>query len=717
MKSIFITALLLFTSIIFSQNKIFTTSDITSGSYSTLAPQKISKFQWIPGADSYSFIDKETTNDVLKRGFLKSDKKEIILRLEDLASMLRKYKTGIDYKFPEIEWADSDKFLIEINDLWFEYNLKTRKLSKKFTLPEEADNAKLSPDKKNIAFTMDNDLFVIRETGEFIQVTDTRNPDIINGQAAHRREFGIEDGIFWSDDSKKLAFYRMDQSMVTDYPIIDFTGSYPAKTKFIKYPMAGQKSHEVRIGIYDIGSGKTTWLDTKGPKDQYLANITWGPESENIYLTHINRDQNHYILKRYDPLSGKFLNDLFGEKEERYAEPLHPLYFIPGQNEKFLWLSEKDGWTHYYLCNINGSESFQLTRGEWVVTEHIGFSENGNEVFFTGTKESVLERHLYSASLEKSKIRKITDGKGVHNIRMNEQSWFWDEWESSEIPLVSRIISPDGKIVREIMRSENPVAKFDLPGIELVSFENEDNIKFYGRIYTPPGFDPEKKHPMIVYLYGGPHDQQILDEWQYGKYQFWSMRMAQEGYVVFTMDNRGSENRGKEFEQATFRQLGTIEMRDQMTGVRYMINRGFIDPARIGVFGWSYGSFMATTMLLRTDDIFKVAVGGGAVIDWAMYELMYTERYMDTPETNKEGYEKACLLNYVGNLEGKKLLLVHGTSDPTVVWQQTLVFANKAADMNKPLDYFPYVGQPHGIKGKKINHLWNKITNYFLDNL
>ncbi len=285
-----------------------------------------------------------------------------------------------------------------------------------------------------------------------------------------------------------------------------------------------------------------------------------------------------------------------------------------------------------------------------------------------------------------------------------------------DIPSVTQIIDNNGKTITGLNKSSNPLLDYKISRPKIFTLKTGNDIDLYCRIILPTDFDSTKSYPVIVYVYGGPHAQLVTNRWYLGRYDFWFQYMAQNGYIVFTIDNRGSDNRGLEFEQSTFRHLGTKEIEDQLVGINYLKSLSYVDSNRIGVFGWSYGGFMTTSLMLRTNDTYKVGVGGGAVIDWKYYEIMYTERYMDTPETNPEGYEEASLLNYVDNLNGK-LLLVHGTSDPVVVWEHTLEFAKKTAHMNKPLDYFPYVGHGHGVRGKDAIHLYNKISNYFFDNL
>ncbi len=420
---------------------------------------------------------------------------------------------------------------------------------------------------------------------------------------------------------------------------------------------------------------------------------------------------------KYNSKTGEPVDTLFEETNRKYVHPMHPLTFVPGHPDWFLWRSERDGWDHIYLYNTSGKLIKKLTKGNWVVVDFLSFDASAKNIFFTSTKQSPIERQLYKLNIKSGKMRRLTKGSGVHRIILRKDGkYFADRFTSLTVPGITSIVNSEGEYLLTVHKSENPIKNYNTGKIRIFKIKTENNADLYCRMVTPVNFDSTKKYPVIVYVYGGPGVQLILNAWPVGRYAFWFQKMAEEGFIVFTVDNRGSANRGLAFEQATFRHLGTVEISDQMRGVKYLKSLAYVDTNRLGVFGWSFGGFMATSLMLRTHNTFKVGVAGGAVIDWKYYEVMYTERYMDTPQANPEGYKEANLLNYVKNLKGK-LLLVHGTSDVTVVWQHTLMFAKKAADLDVPLDYFPYVGHKHGVVGIDAIHLYNKITNYFLDNL
>lgn len=712
-KTIFL--FLVFSFLISAQDKLFDTRDVIINSYRSLAPQKPKGLTIIPDSDYYTYISEENNQQVIIRGNVISGTEENLVYFNAFSRIVEDAGINKPAKFPKTEWLSPALFLANDKNSYYLFNTDDNVVVSHFELPDNAENTELSPDKKMVAYTKDNNLYVwIPEKGE-IAITNESDKGIVSGQAVHRSEFGIEKGIFWSPDGKKIAFYKMDETMVTDYPILDID-PLPAEVEYIKYPMAGGKSHHVTVGIYNTENNSTVFLNTGEPAEQYLTCLTWAPDSKDFYIAHLNRDQNHMKLTKYNSTDGTKTGVLFEESDEKYVEPEHPLYFVPGNDNQFVWISERDGFDHFYLYDTSGKLIKQLTKGEWVVLSMEGFDHNGN-IIFTSTIESPVGTQLYSCNIESGVIKKLTNEKGTHNIDFSDGGKYYiDMFNSMDTPGYVAVASTDGSVNKQIKTFDNPIADYHIGKTEIFTVTNPENTTLYCQAVYPPDFDSTKTYPVVVYVYGGPHVQLVKDEWPRGRYAFWFMEMAQKGYIVFTVDSRGSANRGKEFEQETFRQLGTKEVEDQVFALKEFLKTPYTDDNRVGVFGWSYGGFMTTSLMLKANDLYKVGVGGGAVIDWKYYEIMYTERYMDTPETNPEGYKEASLLNHIDNLKGK-LLLVHGTSDPTVVWQNTLMFTKLAMNKSIPLDYFPYVGHPHGVGGNDAIHLYDKITKYFTDNL
>ncbi|MCP5063136.1 MAG: prolyl oligopeptidase family serine peptidase [Ignavibacteriae bacterium] len=708
---------ILFITSIFAQNKNFTMVDVVQNSYYSLAPKRLKQLSWIPNTNTVSQVVTDSTGQNLLMIDAITGKSKRLTYLENINSQIT--ATGIGNKlrgFPRYTWQTNNSFTFWQDSSFYLFDVKTNSLKLINSVSNSAANKSIAPNNKYVAFTDDNNLSVVLCKSEINKITNEESSTTVSGTSVHRNEFGITKGIFWSPKSNYIAFYQKDESMVTDYPLVDI-GTAPAKLKNIKYPMAGQKSHHVKVGIYNIKSGKTIWLETGEPLDQYLTNLTWSPNEKHFYIAHLNRDQNHMRLVKYDVETGKQIKVLFEEKDNEYVEPEYQLHFLPNSNNKFLWFSERNNWQHLYLYNTEGNLLKQVTKGSWEVQSILGFDKDSENIFISATKESPLERHTYKVNLKTGKMLKLTKEPGTHRVTMNKEgSYFIDSYNSSSVPGVTKIIDGSGNTTTTLLESKNPIAEYSISNPEIFSIKGGNDFDLYCRLIKPTNFDKDKKYPVVVYVYGGPHAQLVTNRWLFGRYDFWFQYMAQNGYVVFTIDNRGSGNRGLEFEQEVFRKLGTKEIEDQLLGIEHLKTLSYVDSSRIGVFGWSYGGFMTTALMLRTNDTYKVGVGGGAVTDWKLYEIMYGERYMDTPETNLAGYKEANLLNHVENLNGK-LLLVHGTSDPTVVWEHTLEFAKKAANLNKQLDYYPYVGHGHGVRGKDAIHLYNKISNYFFDNL
>ncbi|SHL49080.1 S9 family peptidase [Hymenobacter psychrotolerans] len=686
----------------------------------SLQPENLRQLSWIPGSkDEYSYLRTVGGQDEIVRGTA-GGQVTAVVSLGELGQALQAAGAPAvkASAFPAVTWANPQSLLVTRINKVYRLDAATKQASVLFGYDQAAENVEMDPTKTRVAFTKDQNLYISAAGRENEAVTTETNPGIVNGQAAHRSEFGITKGTFWSPGGGKLAYYRMDQTMVTDYPLVDVSAT-PAQQKAIKYPMAGDKSHEVTVGVYDLAARKTVFLQTGEPKEQYLTNISWSPDEKSIYVAVLNRGQNHLKLNQYDAGTGAFVKTLFEEKDDKtFVEPLHELKFVPGKPDQFLWRSQRDGYEHIYLYSTSGKLLRQLTKGPWQVTDVLGFADNNREIVFQSTAASPMQRRVYAVKLSGGKMRDITREAGTHTAMLSPSGQrLLDVFSNATTPRVIRTLSvADGKTSQTLLTALNPLTEYQLGETKLVTIKAADgSTDLYGRLITPPNFDPARKYPTVVYLYGGPHVQLVTDSWLGGS-NLWMQLMAQKGYVVFTVDSRGSGNRGSAFERATFRQLGTQEMADQLKGVDYLKTLPYVDQARMGVHGWSFGGFMTTTLMTRSPGTFKVGVGGGPVIDWRLYEIMYTERYMDTPQENPEGYEKANLLNYVDKLQGK-LLLIHGTVDDVVVWQHSLNYLKTAVDKGVQLDYFVYPGHPHNVGGKDRVHLYNKITQYFDEQL
>lgn len=680
----------------------------------SLRPQGLPMLSWLPGGSRFSYVKPGTPSKLI---IIETEnfKMDSTVTLDALNSAAEKHKPGMNFKsFPAYEWIDNDNLRIFKDNEYLTFSIAALAFRNLLTVPADAGFNEYEPSKNNCAFVSNDNLYVATPDG-VRQITKDGGKGIVYGQAVHRNEFGIEKGLFWSPDGNKLAFYRMDESMVSDYSIYD-NSKMPAGTRTIKYPIAGAPSHHVTLGVYDLNTGKTTYMETGEPKEQYLTNITWDPGNNHLYIAIVNRGQNQYFLNKYNAETGTLDHVLFEERDDKYVEPQHGMKFLSNETSKFIWQSEKDGYNHIYLYNTSGRLIRQLTKGKWVVTNILGIDSRGEYVYIEATKESPIERHIYKVNIDNGEIKRLSSETGTHSALFNKQfSLFLNSFSSLTIPRRINLKDNKGELVKIVLDATNPISEYKLGETTIFPIVHEGNV-LYCRMITPPDFDKTKKYPVVVYVYGGPHVQLISNSWLGGS-DLWMQMMAQKGYVVFTLDNRGSANRGHEFESSVHRQLGTNEMSDQLAGINHLKNLAYIDANRIGVFGWSFGGFMTTTLMTRAPGVFKVGVAGGPVINWALYEIMYTERYMDLPSENPEGYKNNNLLNYIGSLQDK-LLMIHGCDDDVVLWQHSLLYCKAAVDAgNTYLDYFVYPGHPHNVRGKDRTHLMQKITEYLMENL
>ncbi|MBI9033403.1 MAG: DPP IV N-terminal domain-containing protein [Bacteroidales bacterium] len=675
-------------------------------------PQRMHNLQWRGDSDYYTYLDAKKNEHIQKAVGKARDFTAINLEMLNNAFL----SIGEDSlkRMPSGAWIDYNQFRIKKANKVFIYDVKKDILVKRNEYPEKAENIDLNKKSNRIAYTLGNNLF-ISEEGKQTSVTADKSTEIINGQTVHRNEFGISKGTFWSPSGSLLAYYRKDESMVTDYPLVDIDTRI-AEVNNTKYPMAGMNSHHVTIGVFNPKTKKTIFLKTGEPKEQFLTNVSWGPFEKYIYVAVLNRDQNHMKLNKYNAVSGDFVQTLFEEKNDRYVEPSHPLEFLKSNPDQFIWQSRKDGFNHLYLYNSKGEQLKQITKGDWLVNEVIGFGPKDKFIVFTSTKNSPLNQDVFKVDVKTGEITEISYHGGQHSPILNPNGeYIIDAFSSIEIAREYAVVDIKGKKRRNILTDKDPMSEYTLGDMDIFTIKSEDNTDLYCRMIKPYNFDSTKSYPVLIYVYGGPHAQLITNSFLGGAGLFLNY-MANQGYIVFTLDNHGSANRGYEFESIIHRNVGTIEVRDQMKGVEYLKSLTYVDTTRIGVDGWSYGGFMTISMMLKHPGTFKAACAGGPVIDWKYYEIMYGERYMDRPEENPEGYKNASLLNYVKDLEGR-LLVIHGTEDPVVLWQHSLALLQQSVKDQKLIDYYVYPGHEHNVRGKDRIHLFMKIEQYFKDHL
>ena len=698
-KTILFSTLLLSASLL-AQKKNITMEDAVLGLSTNLRIENLSQVQWIPNQNAFTQNVKTSYGEALIKKEVPSLKTDTILRSTQFENK----------RIPSLTWIN-DKQAYFSTKTGYKTISTTGQQADWMKLPEKSENVEFDATNNQVGYVIDNNLFFVDKTGKTHQITKDGKYEIVNGKSVHQNEFGIHKGIFISPKGNLVAFYRMDQTVVTDYPIIDWSVQ-PAVNKNIKYPFAGTKNHTVTLGVYNPSTQKTTFLETHPEVDHYLTSVTWSPDEKHIYIALLSRNQKHLELNQYDAVSGKLIKTLFKEDDAKYVEPQNELHFISGKTNEFVWWSQRDGFMHLYRFNTDGKLLNQITKGDWIVTDLVGENAKKKEFLVMTTKDSPKERHLYAVNWENGKLRKITSDAGTHNVSISTNGEYAiDNWSNDNTPRKIDVLDANGKFKQNILTANNPLANYNTAKVENVTLKADDGTDLYGKLIYPTNFDSSKKYPVIVYLYNGPHAQLITNRFP-ASGNLWYDHLAEKGYVVFTMDGRGSANRGLKFEQAIHGNVATTEMNDQMKGVDFLKTLPFVDAERMGIHGWSYGGFMTTSFMLRKPDVFKVGVAGGPVLDWKQYEAMYTERYMESPQDNPEGFKNTNLINRTKNLKGK-LLMIHGAQDNVVVWQHSIDFIREAVKNGVQMDYFVYPGHEHNVRGKDRVHLMQKITDYF----
>lgn len=690
----------------FAQDKVLTIEESVMQQYRNFAPSTMQGFQWIPGTDSYSFFT-ERGKQLMKASA--SDTTVIKWIHIDEVNKAIGSKLG---SFFGMEWKDKSNIYLNNGSKFYIFNTDFKRGNLISDIGENADNVTFLAATERIAFTVENNLYVNGKGGKAIAVTSNTDKNIVSGQTYARSEFGITNGIFWSAKGNFLAFAQKDESEVHDYPLLNINET-PGQLEMIKYPMTGQKSEKPRIGIYNVATRTTVFIHPQGKEDDYLTNVAWTPDEKYVIIAEVNREQNHMWLNKYDAITGKLVKTLFEESNDKWIEPEHPVFFPSNTSNNFVWISERSGFNNLYYYDIDGNLILQLTANQFVTKNILTSVNKGTEIIFEATGPNPLNSLYYSVNL-KGKQRLLTAIEGTHTISISSNGkWMFDEYSNHSTPSKSVLTSYDGKKTTELLVSKNKLADYKIGTTEIGSIIGADSTVLYTRLIKPSNFDPSKKYPVLVYVYGGPHAQLITNSWLDGS-SLWMHWMAEQGYLVFTLDNRGSAERGFAFESGIHRQCGTIEMEDQLAGVNYLKSLPYVDGNRLAVHGWSYGGFMTTSLMLRKPDLFKVGIAGGPVTDWKYYEIMYGERYMDKPEENPEGYKQASLMTHAANLKGD-LLLIHGTVDDVVVLQHNYALVKKFIELGIQMDFFPYPMHKHNVQGKDRVHLMTKVLNYVIE--
>lgn len=670
---------------------------------------RIYGLSWQPGTDNYAYIDEGS----IKLVNAKNGKETIFLSEKNLG------ENGVK-RLRNFSWIDAKTIYIPRDNKTLTFDGKTITVDK---FENVIWDDVIDQSVKNKVFVIKNNgnVFVQSVRNEYkpILLCPDTGKNIVFGESVHRSEWGIDEGQYISPKGNYIAFYRMDESMVEDYPLVN-TGTPIATVENIKYPMAGRTSHQVKVGIFDVAksvnAGKAVYhyINTDIHDGEFLTNVTFSPDEQYLYISHLNREQNHAKLIRYDLATGNKLNVLIEGHDNRYVEPTDRMIFL--KDGRFLWFSKRDGWKHLYLYNPDGTLVKKIVDGHFDIVDFYGLDTKEQYAFFTiAPTEKPVNQIVCKVSLKDGKLQRIADADGTHTPIFSEsKSYFLDYFTNVTTPRDINLMSGQGKLVKQLLSAENPYANCAMGTTRIFPIKNKAGDDLWCRLITPPNMDPTKKYPCLIYVYGGPHSQLVTNSFVSGG--VFLEFMAQQGYVVFTLDNRGTQNRGAEFEQCIHRNLGVKEVEDQMCGVEYLKTLPYVDANRIGLDGWSYGGFMTLSLITAHPEAFRAASCGGPVVNWEWYEVMYGERYMDTPQENPEGYANANIIPKIKNVKCP-LLVMHGCQDHTVVWQHTLELMRQAVSDGIEIEYFPYTAYDHNVIGPERVHLWNKLLRFHNQNL
>ncbi|MDR2413432.1 MAG: S9 family peptidase [Odoribacteraceae bacterium] len=700
MKKTTIVLLILMNVTLQAQEKLLALEEAVLGYHLRPATRYIA---WQGNHDAFTYIDGET---LVAENAATGEKQEL-LTLARVNELLGARLRG----FPEFFWLDDNTLRLRHQGKEYRVDATTKQLQATISFPRGATNITYSYPGKRYAYTLGNNLYCMDEEGNSFPVTTDQDKNIVNGQTVSRSEFGINGGIFWSPDGKRLAFYRKDESRVGIFPLLDIT-TRTGKANEIKYPMAGMDSEHVSIGIHDVESRQTCFLDANDfGREQYLTNVTWSPRADLLYVQLLNRGQDHLRLNSYDATTGKQRVSLFDEHAKTYIEPQDPLHFVDERGERFIFTTNnRDGFLNLYLHDASGKLVKRLTPVAADV-KLVATDKAGRYLYYLSAEVSPVEEHLFRLDMKTGKRTRLTNDTGWHSVQLNKAcTRFIDNYSNMNTPRVIELVATNGKEKRRLLEVPNPLEGYAPVDVTLGTIKADDGADLYYRLVKPAHFDPSRVYPVLHYVYGGPHAQLVRNNWK-ASLSLWEMYMAQRGYVVFIMDNHGTPNRGKAFEEIIHRRCGQQEMADQVKGIEFLKSHPWVDANRIGLHGWSYGGFMTISLITNHPDTYKVAVAGGPVIDWKWYEVMYGERYMDTPEENPDGYALTSLIPMAKNLKGK-LLICQGLVDPVVVMEHSLSFLNACIENNVQVDYFPYPRAEHNVAGRDRVHLMRKVTDY-----
>src|ERR1700719_380287 len=652
-----------------------------------------------------------------RRALLSGEKLEAVLPPD---SEKTTQATGLGRHTPaQYQWAPGGGALLfqgATSLAWFD--LKTQASRTLVSGKEGIADPKISPDGRYVSFVRDHNLWLLGVAdGKERALTQGGTEEVRKGELdwVYPEELEITTAYWWAPDSSAIAYFQMDESKVAKYPLVDFS-SPDGDAEEERYPPAGGANPIVRVFVAPVSGGEARAMDTGENTDVYIARVNWLTDSKHVAIQRLNRQQTVLDLLIADAASGQTRTAL-NETDQYWINVSNDLRFLK-DGKRFLWSSERSGYRHLYLYDLEGNQLAQITKGEWEVSAVDAGDKGKGLVYFTGTSKSPLERHLYRVSLDGSAVRRITIHNGTHGVNMApDASAFVDTYSDVMTPPRQDIDRADGSLLRVV--NENKVAElseYHLSAPQFLSVKAHDVMPLNAVMIKPPDFDASKKYPVLVFTYGGPHAQVVLNAWG-GNTALWHQLMAQKGYIIFSLDNRGSAGRGHLFQEPIHYRLGAQELSDQLDGVRYLKSLPYVDTERIGIWGWSYGGHMTLHAMFEAGGEFKAGFAGGPVTDWHFYDSIYTERYLGLLPQNEHGYRESSPIDKAAGLKGK-LLIAHGTGDDNVHFANTLSLLNELIDLGKYAEVMPFPGRGHGVSdpaARKV--LKNRVTQFFLDNL
>ena len=629
--------------------------------------------------------------------------------------------TGLGRHAPPLyQWAPSgDAILFEGPTSLAWYDLKSQSSRVLVSGKQELADPKISPDGKLVSYVRDHNLWVVTTAdGKERALTQGGIEELRKGELdwVYPEELDITTAYWWAPDSSSVAFLEMDERKVTQFPLVDFA-SYSGEADLERYPVPGGANPIVHVYVVPAAGGEPRKMDTGTETNNYLPRVNWLPDSKRLTIQRLNREQNVLDLVLADAATGSS-KTILTEKDPYWINVSDDLHFLK-DSTRFVWSSERSGYRHLYLYDVSGKQLAQLTKGDWEVTQLDAVDESAGLVYFGATEKSPIERHLYRVSLDGSRFARLTKEDGTHGIRFSpDAKAYVDTYSNVMTPPRRDTFSGDGAKLATLEENKVPeLAEFHLSPVEFFTIQSHDGVTLNCSIIKPPHFDPSKKYPVITYTYGGPHAQVILNAWAGRGGFLWHQMMAQKGYIIFSLDNRGSAGRGHLFEEPIHYRLGAQELSDQRDGAAWLRNQPYVDPNRIGIWGWSYGGHMTLHAMFEAGEIYKAGFAGGPVTDWHYYDTIYTERYLGLLPQREEDYQESSPIKNADHLKGK-LLIAHGTGDDNVHYSNTLALINDLISQGKYVEVIAFPGRGHGVSDVPAQRLlWERVTKFFLDNL